>query len=421
MEDLSRVTAAILAGGMGTRLRNAVADRPKVLAPVLGKPFLAYLLDSLADAGLRDVVLCTGYRAEMVQAEFGSHYRNLSLRYSCEPSPLGTAGALRNVLTQLTTPDVLVMNGDSYCSADLPAMLAAHCIRNAAATLTLVEVADVSRFGRVETDAQGQVVRFDEKGCRTGRGWINAGVYLLGRNVLESIPAQREVSLEREVFPAWIGRGLWSFASGDSRFLDIGTPESYALATEFFSAKASCVRSRRFVLVDRDGTLIRKHDYLADPDLVELLPGVADGLRRLRNLGFGLVVVSNQSGVGRGLFDESRVAAIHQRMSQLLAAQGITLDGIYYCPHLPTAGCRCRKPLPGMVERAASELQFDPSECVVIGDNLCDVELGTQLGVRSILVRTGHGADVESAAQADCVVDDFAQAATLAAQWLAAR
>ena len=420
MEDLSQVTAAILAGGMGTRLRSAVADRPKVLAPVLGKPFLAYLLDSLADAGLRDVVLCTGYRAEMVQTQFGSQYRNLSLRYSPESSPLGTAGALRQALAQFTTPNILVLNGDSYCSADLRALLAAHRNRNARATLTLVEVPDVSRFGRVETDAQGQVVRFDEKGSHTGRGWINAGIYLLQRNGIESIPAQREVSLEREVFPAWIGRGLWGYASTDSRFLDIGTPESYALATEFFGRKASPARPRRFVLLDRDGTLIRKHDYLADPDLVELLPGVADGLRQLRDLGFGLVVISNQSGVGRGLFDEACVAAIHERMSQLLAAEGITLDGIYFCPHLPTDGCRCRKPLPGLVEQAASELQFDPAKSVVIGDNLCDVELGSQLDARTILVRTGHGANVESAAQADRVVDDFSHAATLAAQWLSA-
>jgi len=179
-------------------------------------------------------------------------------------------------------------------------------------------------------------------------------------------------------------------------------------------------RPCRYVLLDRDGTIIRKYDYLADPQLVELLPGVADGLRRLRSLGFGLAVISNQSGVGRGLFDEASVEAIHDRMRQLLAAEKITLDGIYYCPHHPNAGCRCRKPLPGLVEMAAKELDFSPAESVVIGDNLCDVELGTRIGAPAILVRTGHGTEVESTVRTDRVVDDFAQAAFLAERLLKA-
>jgi D-glycero-D-manno-heptose 1,7-bisphosphate phosphatase len=175
---------------------------------------------------------------------------------------------------------------------------------------------------------------------------------------------------------------------------------------------------RRFVLLDRDGTIIRKHDYLADPCAVELLPGAAEGLRRLRSMGFGLTVISNQSGLGRGLFDSSTLAAIHRRLAEILREEGVSLDGIYFCPHRPEEDCTCRKPRPGLVRQAARELDFDPSECFVVGDNVCDVELGRAIDATTILVRTGYGAELagSTAVRPDYVADDLADAARLIGQ-----
>jgi D-glycero-D-manno-heptose 1,7-bisphosphate phosphatase len=152
--------------------------------------------------------------------------------------------------------------------------------------------------------------------------------------------------------------------------------------------------SRRVALLDRDGTLIVERHYLSDPDAVELLPGAAEGLRRLRDLGFGLVVVTNQSGLSRGYFDLERLGQIHARLAALLGVEGIKLDGIYVCPHLPEHGCACRKPLPGLAHRAALDLSFDPRSSIVVGDKRCDLELGQAIGARTFLVRTGYGADV---------------------------
>jgi len=233
VSKLSDITAAILAGGLGTRLRSAVADRPKVLAEVHGRPFLSYLLDQLAAAGCREVVLCTGYLGERIVARFGDAYGPLRLRYSQEPAPLGTAGALRLALPLLESDPVLVLNGDSYCQADLAAFLDWHQGHAASATLVLTRVADVSRFGSVEIDADGRVLRFQEKAGVSRPGWINAGIYAVSRPLLLKVPAGTAVSLEREVFPAWIGQGLYGHAQG-GRFLDIGTPESYAAAQDFF-------------------------------------------------------------------------------------------------------------------------------------------------------------------------------------------
>ena len=180
--------------------------------------------------------------------------------------------------------------------------------------------------------------------------------------------------------------------------------------------------SRRAAFLDRDGTLIVERHYLSDPDGVALLPGAAAGLRGLRALGFGLVVVTNQSGLGRGLFDQGRLDQVHARLTSLLAQHAIELDGIYVCPHHPNAGCGCRKPQPGLVLQAASDLGLDVERSIVVGDKACDVGLGRAVGARAFLVRTGYGAEVEqqsrsvakpSGSAANAVVDDLRALAEL--------
>jgi|WetSurMetagenome_2_1015567.scaffolds.fasta_scaffold14342_3 NDP-sugar pyrophosphorylase family protein len=224
---LAGTTAVILAGGLGTRLRSVVADRPKALAEVQGRPFLSFLFDQLVESGIGHAVLCTGYLAEQVPIVFGKSYRTLRLAYSRESSPLGTAGALRKAAPLLQSPTLLVMNGDSYCHADLSAFWRWHVAQRSDATILLRRMQDTRRFGRIHVDAEGRVHEFEEKKSTAGPGWINAGIYLLSRRRIHRIPTDRAVSLEREVFPAWIREGLYGFRSrGD--VLDIGTPASYA-------------------------------------------------------------------------------------------------------------------------------------------------------------------------------------------------
>lgn len=167
---------------------------------------------------------------------------------------------------------------------------------------------------------------------------------------------------------------------------------------------------KRYVLIDRDGTLNVEKHYLSDPDQLELYPGVGAALKRLQDAGFGIAVVTNQSGIARGYFDMARLEQIHDRLRALLAAQGVTVDGIYICPHGPDDDCTCRKPLPGMVEQAVAELRFDPAQAYMIGDKEVDVELGHAVGAISFLVRTGHGAKFVAGTKADHVVDDLAAA-----------
>lgn len=166
------------------------------------------------------------------------------------------------------------------------------------------------------------------------------------------------------------------------------------------------------MLLDRDGTLIEERHYLARVEDVALLPATGRGLRLLHDAGLGLAVITNQSGLRRGYFDQTALDAIHARLTQLLANEGVSLAGIYVCPHAPADECDCRKPQTGLAYRAAAELQFDPASSLVIGDKPCDIELGRRLNATTFLVRTGYGALAEQEGlRADYIVDDLEEAA----------
>ena len=154
------------------------------------------------------------------------------------------------------------------------------------------------------------------------------------------------------------------------------------------------MKQRRYVVLDRDGTIIVERHYLSDPRQVELVPGAITGLRQLNEMGLGLVIITNQSGVGRGFLDEVRLQAIHKRLCELLETGKVNIDGIYFCPHLPETNCECRKPKPGLLNLASKELNFNPRSCFVIGDKACDIEMGQWVGATTILVRTGYGDQV---------------------------
>jgi len=419
---LKDVTAFILAGGFGTRLRQVVSDRPKVMAEVLGRPFLYHILDRLARIGIAQVVVCTGYMAEQLEAAVGPEYRGMSIAYSREDEPLGTGGALRLAFERHPATLALALNGDSLVEADLAAYLDWFARQAFQAALLLVPVDDSARFGRVELDqdGQGRVLAFREKGL-AGPGLINAGVYLLRPEALSGIKPGANASIESAVFPQLAQAGTLGGFQVRGRFLDIGTPESYIAAGRFLRA-ISPEGERGAVFLDRDGTVIAERHYLHDPAGVELLPGAAAGLRAMQSLGLRLVLVTNQSGVGRGYFGRDAVERVHGRLLELLEREGVDLDAIYLCPHTPEESCSCRKPLPGLIQRAARDLGLDPAHSFVIGDKACDVDLGLVVSATTFLVTTGHGAGqlAECGSRAHHVVGSLSEAARRIASILAA-
>jgi D-glycero-alpha-D-manno-heptose 1-phosphate guanylyltransferase len=218
--------ALILAGGLGTRMRAVLHDSPKCVASIAGKPFLDFLLLQLKKHHVTDVILCVGYRGEIIQDYYRrGTFPGLHLHYSHEAEPLGTGGAVKRAESLIHTSDFLVLNGDSFFDIDMQALIRSHRSRKARATMALAEVDDRQRYGAVEIDGQGQITQFLEK-AQAGRGMINGGIYILRSDILAVIPTGRAVSLEHEIFPQIIGRGLFGM-SVQSYFADIGVPESY--------------------------------------------------------------------------------------------------------------------------------------------------------------------------------------------------
>ena len=400
--------AVILCGGLGTRLSPVLKDRPKTLAPVSGRPFLAYLLDQLADAGIEDVILATGHFGDQVRDTFQDYYRGIRLSYSQETEPLGTGGALRAAAEGLE--HALVMNGDSWCAANLREFVRTHFDSGALNSIVVTAMEDCRRYGAVEVDSGGSVVAFQEKRPSDDHplpGFINAGIYLLSRSLIESIPSGRFVSLEREIFPVWLDGRLCGWKC-QGRFIDIGTPESLASADAFFARPGTGI-----LFLDRDGTINVERHHLAKVDGMELLPGAAEGIRILKQLGWPIVVVSNQTVVARGDCSIQTLRAINQRMLDLLAAEGAAIDGIYYCPHMPDDGCACRKPKTALLENAGRVFGADLAGSFLVGDKCSDIQAGIDIGATTFLVRTGHGRNTEenSNCAAHYVADDLKAAA----------
>jgi len=217
------VRAFVLCGGLGTRLRPVLSDRPKSMALIGDVPFLQLLLQGLKSQGVEEVVLGTGYRAEQIEDFFRSGEDiGLRLFYSRENEPLGTGGALKLAEPLLREP-VAVLNGDTYVEWSLAAMLDLFRQKNANIVMVLQAVSDVSRFGSVSIDSNGRVTEFVEKGTRTGAGLINAGIYLLRKEIVTGLTAGSAISLERDVFQQFLGEKFYGVVSRGT-FIDIGIP-----------------------------------------------------------------------------------------------------------------------------------------------------------------------------------------------------
>jgi NDP-sugar pyrophosphorylase family protein len=221
--------AVILVGGLGTRLGSLLAGSNKPMLPVAGRPFLEYLLLYLRKNGIREIVLCVGYRGDLVHDQFGQgESLGLRLTYSTEEELRGTAGALKLAEPLLHGPEFLVLNGDSFFDIPVAALIASHREKGALASIALAQAADCSRYGAVRLAEDGKILSFTEKGQGGARsGLFNGGIYVFGRQVLDRIPPGTVVSLEKDVLPTLVGRGLHGVPFV-GYFIDIGIPETYA-------------------------------------------------------------------------------------------------------------------------------------------------------------------------------------------------
>lgn len=225
---MSADEAIVLAGGFGTRLRSVVSDVPKPLAPVSGRPFLAWLLDRLAREGIARVVLATGYMSSAVESALGRDWRGMRVDYSVEDEPLGTGGAIARALAMLEGRNAHVLNGDTYLDYSTSDFASAVAESGCSIGVALASVPDVYRYGSVSVE-RARIVGFREKGDR-GPGWINAGSYFLTERAIAAFPRATSFSFEERVLSACVERRDAFAFSETSSFIDIGVPEDYARA-----------------------------------------------------------------------------------------------------------------------------------------------------------------------------------------------
>jgi len=427
-----RVKALLLAGGLGTRLYPLTATVPKCLVSIAGRPLLDVWVGCLAEAGISEGRINTHALAETVRGyiEQVNAQGRIHLSESHEPTLLGSAGTITaNADLADDADQVVVIYADNFSDIDLRPLIAYHRRHGDPLTMVLFRALDPRACGIAELDGEGRIVSFVEKPERPVSDLANAGLYVVDATAYREIASMGAFDLGFEVLPGFVGRmrgWVWG-----GYYLDIGTHEALERAQHEAAVifpgqpQVDSGTPRPAVFLDRDGTLIEHVPYLSDAAMVSLLPGAAEALKRLRRAGFARVLVTNQSAIGRGMLALNQLDEIHTELNRQLALQGATIDGIYYCPDAPKNNDRTvvenpdRKPGPGMLLRAAADLNLNLGASWMVGDLISDVLAGLNAGCKSILVQSGQTSQTEAdtvaglapiapdlAAAVDLILDD---------------
>jgi D-glycero-alpha-D-manno-heptose 1-phosphate guanylyltransferase len=384
--------AIILAGGLGTRLREAVPDLPKCMAPVAGRPFLSYVVDALRMQGVRHFVFSLGYKAEVIEAFLKDHYPTLDYTTVVEPEPLGTGGAIRLALESTRTNDVLIANGDTLFKVNVAELASFHRSEDAACTLALKPMEHFERYGVVELDKDGRIKSFKEKRYYK-EGLINGGLYLLNKLRFLALEFPLKFSFEKDYLEAYYTKGDFYGLPQDSYFIDIGIPTDYSKAQE--DLKQSMLDLERIdkswtLFLDRDGVINeeRLNHYVLHWEQFIFSPGVLEAFKKLSARFGRILIVSNQRGVGKGLMTEESLTDIHREMKKEVAQVGGHIDQIYYCIDVDDKHYG-RKPNPGMAYQAALDFpEIDFNKAIMVGNKPSDMRFGRAAGLFTVFVRT---------------------------------
>ena len=431
------LSAVILAGGKGTRLAARTNGLPKPLIPINGKPLLAYQLELLAKHGVTDVTLLCGFGVDAIR-QFAGDGARWGLRIRCigEPQARGTAGAVIAALPQLPAT-FLVLYGDTMLNVDLRRFHAAHLASHARATLFLHPNDHPHDSDLVETDAASRVTAIHpcpHADLATLPNQVNAALYVINASALRTFHhPTTPLDFAHDIFPQMLAHGDHLHGYRSPEYIkDAGTPERLdRVAADVSSglvARSSLDIPRPAVFLDRDGTINEEVGHLSHPTQFKLIPGAAEGIRLLRNAGYRIAVITNQPVIARGECTEAGLTRIHNLMEMELSREHAFIDGIFYCPHHPHSGfageipalkidCDCRKPGPGLIDRAVHQLNIDLTQSWLIGDRTSDIELARLSKIRSILVQTGAaGSDARYPATPDHIAPDLRTAAQLIVQ-----
>lgn len=407
----------IMAGGKGTRISTMAPNIPKPLIKIEGIPVLEREIISLQKQGFDDIIITVSHMAGQIMDYFGDgHKWGVNIDYFCENEPLGNAGALFKLNLN---GDFLLLNADAIFDVDFNRFVAYHKEKGGLITL----------FTHPNSHPYDSGIVLADKNC-TVEGWltkedvrpewyrnrVNAGLHVINSEVLKLANINVEqignevdgnrviVDLDRQILKPLCGTGKMFCYDSPEYVKDMGTPERYSAVCRDFKdgiVKAKNLKNRqKAIFIDRDGTINKYVGFLRDINDFELLPGVTEAIRKINESGYLAIVITNQPVIARGDVTFEQLEEIHNKMETLLGKEGAYLDGIYYCPHHPHSGyegeikelkgeCSCRKPKPGLIQKAAMDFNIELSKSWMIGDGENDVIAGKNAGCKTALIGNG--------------------------------
>lgn len=415
----------IMAGGRGTRISELFPDIPKPLIPIYNMPVLEREINSLRNQGFTDLILTVSHMADKIMNYFGDGSRlGVKIEYFVEETPLGNAGALYKLRDRIGTEPFLLLNADAVFDVNFNRMVEFHKSHSALVTLFTHPNSHPYDSGLIIADEENHVISWlakEDERPTYYKNRVNAGLHVIDPKVLDMVGIDgskvgtvnettgkvSKVDLDRQILKPLAGTNFMICYDSPEYVKDIGTPERFNSVVKDY--KAGIVQARNLsnkqkaIFLDRDGTINKYVGFLRGIDQFELIPGVADAIKKINASGYLCIVITNQPVIARGEVTVDELELIHKKMETELGFDGAYVDGLYYCPHHPHKGyegevvelkidCDCRKPKPGMLIKAAEELNIDLSASFMVGDGENDVKAGLAAGCKAVLIN-GEGTD----------------------------
>ena len=402
-----------MAGGRGTRISELFPDIPKPMIPVCGVPVLEREILSLKEQGFTDIILTVGYKAEKIINHFedGQRY-GVHIEYFIEKEPLGNAGALFQMKDKLVE-DFLLLNADAMFNVDFNRFVAFHKRHGGLVSLFTHPNNHPYDSGLIVANEKKQVMQWLSKEDNRPEYYenrVNAGLHIINPEILNKEKLSGKIDLDRQVLKPLCGTGKMYCYDSPEYVKDMGTPNRYhAVCSDFINGIVegkNLKKKQKAIFLDRDGTINKYVGFLREVEQFELLDGVSEAIKKINQSGYLAVVVTNQPVIARGEVTYDKLQEIHNKMETLLGKDGAYLDGIYFCPHHPDSGfegeikelkidCNCRKPKPGMLIKAAEDLNIDLSMSWMIGDGKSDILAGKNAGCKTALIgEDDYGQDI---------------------------
>ena len=415
----------IMAGGKGTRISSVASDIPKPMIKIEGKPVLEHELECLRDQGFTDIIITVSHLGDVIIDYFGDGSGispitkrpfGVHIEYYFENEPLGNAGALFKIKDKLTS-DFLLLNADAVFDVDFNRFVAVHRKHGGLVTLFTHPNSHPYDSGLIIADKSGAVNQWlakEDVRPKYYQNRVNAGLHVIAPAVLEQsdIVAEKvgvmdengkpvKVDLDRQLLKPLAGTGKMFCYDSPEYVKDMGTPERYYSVCDDYKAgrvsRKNLKNKQKAIFLDRDGTINKYVGFLRNINQFELIDGVSEAIKKINASGYLAIVVTNQPVIARGEVSFEELEEIHRKMETLLGEKGAYLDSIYYCPHHPHKGyegerpelkidCKCRKPKPGMLVKAAQDFNIDLSQSWMVGDGENDIKAGQNAGCRTALI-----------------------------------